>query len=560
MSETNYAEIAELVFPAVSETPAEILARYPARLLPEKAIITRFAPSPTGFVHIGSIYISMVGRFLTRQTGGVFMLRIEDTDQERLIEGAMTQIIEALKEFNLTPDEGPVSESPLVVRGDYGPYIQSERKQIYAAFAKDLIARGLAYPSFQTPEELEAIRQEQQKKGAMPGYYGSWAQDRTLTLDAIRAKRDAGVPMVVRLRAPYPAKGTIIVQDAIRGTLELPPNDADYVLLKPDGLATYHFAHPIDDVLMRINLVLRGEEWLATLPLHVQIFEAIGQPLPLFAHIAPIGKLDGDSKRKLSKRKDPEAAVRYYYEQGYPKEAVLEYLMNIADSSFEEWRTANPRAPITDFEIRLNRMAVSIAMFDSVKLESISREIIARYSAAEVYQQMLNWAEKYDPALVPVLTADSEYTVRVFDIERGGDVPRKDLVKWSDFYRAYGFFFDPLYEKSLAGGSAMPEIAAGTIAQIMDYCLRDIQALPDKDTWLQGMRTMSEQFGFAPNRKAFKAAPDQFKGEFSDVMMIYRVGLANQRFTPDLYEMIRTMGAARASARLQRAKALALKA
>ena len=314
-------QIAELLFPAVHETPQDVFLRYPPRDLPPGAIVTRFAPSPTGFIHIGSIYISLIGRRLTTQSGGVWLLRIEDTDQQREIERGVEQIVESIAAFGFQPDEGPYAVHPLRERGAYGPYKQSQRKALYAVFAKYLVQQGLAYPSFQTTAELEDIRSEQELTGSKTGYYGPWARDRELNLEAVQGYLAGGKPFVIRIRAPYPAQKTIRVQDAIRGRLEMPENDQDYVLLKSDGLPTYHLAHAVDDPLMRVNLVLRADEWLSTLPLHVQLFEALGNPLIDYAHIAPIGKMDGNSKRKLSKRKDPEAAVNYYYGKGYPQQA-----------------------------------------------------------------------------------------------------------------------------------------------------------------------------------------------------------------------------------------------
>lgn len=557
MPSNHFAEVAELLFPDVQETPADIYARYPARNLPPEAIVTRFAPSPTGYVHIGSIYISLIGRMLTWQSGGVFILRIEDTDQQRKLEGGVDEIVNSLLAFGLQADEGIVQAEPLVERGDYGPYTQSERKYLYRVFAKEIVARGFAYPSFQSEEELAAIREEQRKRGEKFGYYGPWAKDRNLTLAEIKEKIEAGQPFVIRILADYPTTDTIIVEDAIRGTIEMPANDQDYILLKSDGLPTYHFGHVVDDTTMRVNLILRADEWLSTLPLHVQLFKAFDLPLPRYAHIAPIGKLEGSSKRKLSKRKDPEAAVSYYLETGYPRQAILEYLLNIANSAFEEWRVANPTLPFTDFKFELENMSPSLSLFDKDKLDSISRDLIATYSAEEVYTAIVEWAQAYDADLVGILTTDPAYSMRVFAIDRGGDAPRKDLANWAEVKQTVGFFFDALYERSIEQGFDMPAVGTAEIIQIADRVIESVAALPDKETWLQEMRDFSLALGFAPTRQLYRSEPGKYKGQFGDVMMVCRVALANQRFTPDLYEMITVMGRERVIRRMEAVKAWA---
>lgn len=550
-------QIASLLFPNVRETPADFFRRYPPRDLPPGAIVTRFAPSPTGFIHIGSIYISLIGRRLTAQSGGIWMLRIEDTDQQREIERGVEQIVESIAAFGFHPDEGPYAVDPLRERGAYGPYKQSQRKAIYAAFARYLVEKGLAYPSFQTTAELDEIRAEQEQTGSKTGYYGPWARDRAITPEEVQRSLAEGKPFVIRIRAPYPAQKTICIQDAIRGRLEMPENDQDYVLLKSDGLPTYHLAHAVDDPLMRVNLVLRADEWLSTLPLHVQLFEAFGQPLIDYAHIAPIGKLDGNSKRKLSKRKDPEAAVAYYYQKGYPRQAILEYILNIANSSFEDWRRENPAAALDDFDLKLERMSNSIAMYDPLKMDSVSKDVIAQYSAAGVYEQALDWARQYDPPLAEALAADPAYSRRVFALNSSmfGQTQRKDLACWSDVRRAYGFFFDPLYEESVKGGYNMPAVDPREIPVILDGCIASLDGMQDKETWLGNLRAFGESIGYTTDRKAYKADPARFKGVFGNLMMALRVALTNQQQTPDLYDSILIMGKERAARRLAEAKA-----
>lgn len=544
--------IAALLYPDLPASPSGLLAQYPPRPLPPGAIVTRFAPSPTGFIHIGSIYIAQIGRLLASQSDGVFILRIEDTDQQRKLEGGIDEIVSSLEQFGIVPDEGPCRAGSTEQRGVYGPYQQSQRRLMYHAFAQQLVATGLAYPSFQSSEDLAAIAERQKAAKVRPGYYGEWAADRTLTPEQIEAKLAAGLPFVIRIRAPYPSQGRVRVEDAIRGPLDLPANDVDYVLLKSDGLPTYHFAHVVDETLMRVNLVLRADEWLPTLPLHVQLFEAIGQPLPRFAHIAPIGRQEGGSKRKLSKRRDPEAAVSYYHEAGYPVEAIREYLLHVANAAFEPWRAEHPAEPLEAFPLRLNQMSVSIALFDLAKLDAISKDQIAALSAVQVYDAALLWADRFDAPMAAILRAEPEYAVQVFDVERGGEAPRKDLAHWSDIHRAYGFFFDLLFDQSLAEGYRWPALRPEAIRAALQAVLT-LPVPTDKDSWVAQLRAASAASGFAATRQEFRSAPDQFHGQFADFMMILRVALANQQQTPDLFEMTRVLGAERVLRRLARA-------
>lgn len=547
------AAIANLLFPDLDRTPEDFFRQYAPRDLPEDAVVTRFAPSPTGFIHLGSIYIALVGRRLAQQSGGVFILRIEDTDQQREVKRGVEQIVKSLHDFGIVPDEGPFAVDPLRERGDYGPYRQSERRAIYAVFAHRLVETGAAYPSFQTAEELEAIRQEQQRTGNPPGYYGPWAKDRGLTLDEIQGLLDQGSPFVIRCRAPYPSHEIIRVHDAIRGVLEMPENQRDYVLLKSDGLPTYHLAHAVDDSLMRVTLALRADEWLSTLPLHVQLFHALEQPPPTYAHIAPIGKTAGASKRKLSKRKDPEAKIAFYHQQGYPRQAILEYVLNIANSSFEDWRRANPSLPLDDFPIQLERMSSSIALFDFQKLDSISKDVIARYGPDEIYTAVLDWARQFDPPLARAVSADPDFSQRVFSFNAAignNQAPRKDLSKWLDVRPAYGFFFDDIYTQVTAGGYDLPELLPEDVIALASHAQGQFNPLPPKEDWLAGLRELSNRLGYAPDRGTFKKNPGQYKGMFGDVMMGLRIALTNQRFTPDLHEILQTLGPEHTNRRL----------
>ncbi|MDX2161240.1 MAG: glutamate--tRNA ligase family protein [bacterium] len=555
-STTDHAQLAALLFPHIDKTPADWLAHYPPRPLPPGAFVTRYAPSPTGFVHIGSIYASLVARRAAHQTGGVFFLRIEDTDKKREQDGSIEKIVANMINFGLQPDEGIVQVNPEIELGAYAPYTQSERVEIYETFAKDLVARGLAYPAFDTDAELDAMRRAQEAQNAKPGYYGEWARWRSASLEQVRAKLEAGERPAIRVRAPYPNAAHIQLEDEIRGFIDMPANDTDAVLLKSSNrLPTYHFAHVVDDTLMRVNLVTRGDEWLPSVPLHLQLFSYIGQPAPKFAHIAPIAKMDGTARRKLSKRKDPEADMTYYYQAGYPEQAVTEYLLNLANSSFQDWRRDNPRTPNHAFGFSIHKMGVAPPLFDLVKLNDISKNVIATFSAAEVYGLVQTWANKHDPRIAAVLAADPAYSEAVFNVERMTASPRKDIVNWSDVERAVGFFFDPLFADAVArDGYPMPEYPRQVITAILDHVAGFDPAQP-KEIWLAEMRTFAEAHGFARDAKTYKQAPDQFHGHFGDMMMVVRVGLTARTNTPDLHEIMHTLGTERVRARIAQARA-----
>lgn len=549
-----YSELAQVVFPHVTKTPDDYYRQYPPRELPQGARVTRFAPSPTGFVHIGSLMTALIESRVAHQSGGVYFLRIEDTDKKREQDRSVEEIVQNLINFELVPDEGVISIDPLVEIGDYAPYTQSARIGIYEAFAKALVASGHAYPCFCTEEELSEIRKQQETQRVKPGYYGEWAKWRDANLEDVKARIDAGERPVIRVRAPYPTEARVQFHDVIKGDLDLPENDQDTVLLKSSSLPTYHFAHVVDDTLMRVTTVIRGDEWLPSTALHIQVFDYIGAPLPEFAHVAPIAKMDGSSKRKLSKRKDPEMNMMFYYSAGYPAQAVIEYLLNLANSGFYDWRQANPDAPHTDYPFKLEDMGVAMPLLDLVKLNDISKDIVAYYSAEQVYKYGVAWAAQYDSRLAQILQADPAYSIRVFDVERGGSAPRKDIVNWSDIERACGFYFDELYEAAVdAEGFPMPE---GIASDDIDDILQQVMAFDpsiSKDDWLQTMRDLSARLGFAPNMKTFKKNPDDYKGHFGDVMMVVRVALTGKTNTPDLYEILQAYGRARIEARIQRA-------
>ncbi|MGB7339270.1 MAG: glutamate--tRNA ligase family protein [Phototrophicaceae bacterium] len=556
MSSDDFRALADVLFPDVKQTPSDIEAKYPPRDLPEGAWVSRFAPSPTGFIHIGTLFAGLLNKMLTAN-GGVYILRVEDTDQNREVERGTEQIVEAIERVNLLPDEGFRTSDPLTQVGDYGSYLQSERLDLYQIYAKDMVARGNAYPCFLTSEELDEIREQQVKQNIRAGVYGEWARSRNLSLDDIKARIAKGDEYVIRIKAPAASDDKVTVIDLIRESLELPVNELDSVMLKSDKFPTYNFAHIIDDHLMRCNIVLRGDEYIPSLPLHIQILEALALPVPMYAHFAPIAKMDGDSRRKLSKRKDDEAAILYYYEKGYPQDAILEYLLNLMNSSFEEWRTENPDSPYIEFPFDINKMGRASSLFDMEKLTSVAKEIIAKYKAEDVFQNILDWAERYDTDAATLLKQDEAYSIAVFGIERGGEKPRKDLAKWDEWQQYYGMLFDTIFETNIPAGYAdAPDLKQADMLALLDFLIEITPATitEDKNAWIQRMRDYAADNGYAKRPKDYQKDPDAYKGVFGDIMMAYRVALTGKTQTPDLYEMVMAMGAERAIARFQKAR------
>jgi len=535
----NYKDLADLIFPDAKEI-SYYEEKYPERDLPEGAIVTRFAPSPTGFVHIGGLYQSLIARKLATQTKGVFFLRIEDTDQKREVAEAVTGIVDSLKEFEIEPDEGMINENES--KGAYGPYKQSQRKEIYQAYAKYLIEQGKAYPCFCTPEEVEAIRKKQEAAKIRPGYYGVWAKCRTITVEDAIKRIQNGEKYIIRFKSPGREDRKIRHHDVIKGNVEFPENDQDIVIIKADGLPTYHFAHVVDDHLMHTTHVIRGDEWLSSVPLHLQLFHELGFKAPKYAHIAPIMKNDNGNKRKLSKRKDPEAAVSFYTEQGIPPEAVKEYLLNIANSNFENWRRANKDKSIDEFELQLNKMSVSGALFDMIKLVDVSKTVISKMSAEEVYNYSNKWAEKYDKELLEILK-DKDYALKVLGIERGNKKPRKDISKWSDVKENIEYMYDKLFENSNADYPYQVINDKEIIKKILKlYMEKYYDENDDKQTWFDKIKELSGEMGYAKEVKEFKANPDMYKAHVGDVSTVLRVALTKRVNTPDLYEIMKVLG------------------
>lgn len=543
----NYKDLADLIFPNAKEI-SYYEEKYPNRNLKEGAVVTRYAPSPTGVMHIGGLYQALIAKKLSKQTDGVFFLRIEDTDQKREIENGVSEIVSSLKDFGIEADEGMLTDTE--EKGNYGPYKQSLRKEIYQAYAKYLIEQGKAYPCFCTPEDVEQIRQKQESAKIRPGYYGVWAKCRNITVEEAIEKIKNGDKYIIRFKSLGREDRKIKHHDIIKGNVDFPENDQDVVIIKADGLPTYHFAHAIDDHLMHTTHVIRGDEWLSSVPLHLQLFHELGFKAPKYAHIAPIMKNDDGNKRKLSKRKDPEAAVSYYAKEGIPAEAVKEYLLNIANSSFENWRRQNKDKSIDEFELQLNKMSVSGALFDMVKLLDVSKIVISKMSAEEVYEKSLNWATKYDENLAKLLE-NKEYALKVFGIERGNQKPRKDIAKWSDVMENIEYMYDESFNSQLHKDEYQVINDKEDIKKILKlYIEKYYDANDDKQTWFNKIKELAGEMGYAKEVKEFKANPGVYKAHVGDVSTVIRIALTKRTNTPDMYEIMKVLGKDRVISRL----------
>lgn len=543
----NGKKLAELLFANISKTPEYYENLYPERDLKEGARVTRFAPSPTGFLHFGNLFTCFISYITAKSTGGVFYVRVEDTDQKRKIDGAVDVMLRGLADFGIEPDEGVVGEKE--ERGNYGPYYQSQRKEIYQTFAKKLVEEGFAYPCFCTAEELDELRASQENEDTK-GYYGNYAKCRDLTFEEVKEKLDAGMPWTLRLRSPGAVDKKCVFEDMIKGKIEMPENIQDIVLLKSDGIPTYHFASIVDDHLMRTTHIVRGDEWISSCPIHIQLNRILGFRIPKYVHVATIMKNEGEGKRKLSKRKDPEAAVSYYSEQGYPAASVNEYIMTLANSNFEDWRRANKNEDIFKFPFNIKKMSVSGALFDIVKLNDISKNVISQMNCDEVYTLSYEWAKKYNKKLAALYEQNEDRAKAILNIDRENKKPRKDIAKWSDIPDYISYMFDetfvPCYDLC---GNATPQLAA----DVLEIYKNIVDLSDDKDEWFGRMKNMCEKVGCTPNVKEFKQDPDAFRGHVGDVSTIIRVALTGRTNTPDLYEITRLLGKDRVVDRLSSA-------
>lgn len=544
---TDYKMLADLLFPNVDKNVDYYENLYPNRDLKEGARVTRFAPSPTGFLHLGNLFTCSVAYKTAKTTDGIFYVRVEDTDQKRKVEGAVEVMLEGLKSYGITADEGVMIDG--TQRGDYGPYIQSQRKEIYQTYAKYLVEQGLAYPCFCSTEELEALR-AQQENDDIKGYYGKYAKCRDLTFDEIKANIDAGKSWTLRLRSPGDANKKCFFDDMIKGKIEMPENMIDVVLLKTDGIPTYHFAHVIDDHLMHTTHVIRGDEWIASVPLHLQLFRILGFKPVKYAHVAPLMKEENGNKRKLSKRKDPELAVTYYKQEGFPAASVNEYMMTIMNSNFEDWRRANKDADINTFPFNLKKMSVSGALFDLVKLTDVSKNVICQMSADEVFELSYEWAKAFDPQLAKLYEQDKAYATAVLNIDRGNKKPRKDIAKWSDIPDYISYMYDEIFEENYElTGNATEELAVNILNLYKDI----VDVNDDKDTWFNKIKEICPDVGCTPNVKEYKQNPDAFQGHVGDVSTVIRVALTGRTNTPDLFAITALLGADRVQKRIEKA-------
>jgi len=543
--------IADCLISDLRFTPEELHKRFPSRSLPDGAMVTRLGPSPTGYFHIGGVYAALISERLAHQSNGIFFLRIEDTDRKREVEGASRLIIQSIQEYGLRIDEGEtVSGSEI---GDYGPYRQSHRADIYRVFIHQLLVENKAYACFATTEDLEEIRERQERLKVRPGYYGKWAvwRDRT-EQEVIRALKD-GKPFVIRLKSHGDIDRKVIVHDLIRGSLELPENDQDIVILKSDGLPTYHLAHVVDDRLMGTTHVIRGDEWVSSIPLHLQLFQSFGWLPPRYGHIAPIQKMDGNSRRKLSKRKDPEASIIYYNHQGYPPESVIEYLLNLADSKFEDWRRSNPLLSSDHFNLDISNFSKSGALFDVIKLNSISKDIISSFSAKEIYERGLKWTSVYNLILAENMKRDALYTQQSLNIERQGNQVRKDIAKWSDLEFEIGYFFDDIFNEHVKDFlSRLSDININHVRPAIKEFVVNYQESDSKDEWFLKLRTIATSHGYAESTKIYKKDPSEYKGHVGDVAKVIRVLLTGRNQSPDLWEIMKVMGKERVYQRLSK--------
>lgn len=539
--------LAELLLPDIDKTPDYFENLYKERNLPEGARVTRVAPSPTGYLHLGTLFTALVNRIVATTSGGVFFTRIEDTDKKREVEGGIEDIIDGLNRFGITIDEGFISGTK--ESGEYGPYQQSKRAEIYQTYVKDLIKKGFAYPCFCTAEELEAVRKTQEANKIRTGYHGEYAKHRNITYAEAKALIDEGKPFVVRLKSQGSEENKVIFEDMIKGKIEMPQNDEDFVLLKSDGIPTYHFAHAIDDHLMHTTHVMRGDEWISSTPKHIELFKLLGFKVPKYAHISPIMKLDNGAKRKISKRKDPEAAVHFFIEEGYEAVSVIEYLMTIAASDFEDWRRANADTDYREFKFNFKKMSVSGALFDENKLNDISKIKISKLNSFEVYEKVTAWAKEFNKDFYEILVKNPDYARSVFAIDRdGANKPRKDIAKWNEVEDFYSYMFGDLFKSEFE----LPEnIEKSDAKQFLLEYLNVYDENDDRQAWFDKIKEIAPKLNFAADTKEYKANPDNFKGSAGDLSTVLRISITGRRNTPDLCSIMKVLGKEECAKRIE---------
>lgn len=542
-------DLADLMYPHVNATVNDYERKYGERNISEGAVVTRFAPSPTGFVHMGSLLTTFVASKVAKDSDGIFYLRIEDTDQKREVENGIQGIINDLNNFDIKVDEGVISESEEI--GNYGPYVQTKRKEIYDCYAKYMVENDLAYPCFCSEEDLENIRNTQETNKERIGYYGKYAKCRSLSIDEAYDRIKNGEKFVLRLKSTGDFNKRVILNDLVRGKIEFPENDIDTVLIKSDGIPVYHFAHVIDDHLMRTTHVLRGEEWISSTPVHMELFKKLGFKMPKYAHLGLVMKVDETgTRRKLSKRKDPEAAVSYYHEKGVPIEAVKLYLMTIANSNFEEWLNQNQDKTIDDFKFDFKKMSASGSLFDLEKLLNISKNYISRLSKDEVYTNLVDWARLYDKDFYNLITQYEDYTKEILNIEREQKKPRKDYASYSDIKGQIFYMYDELYNPDSYDWGSITD--KDEINKILTTYMDKYYDVSDKEVWFNNIKLLSDELGYASNMKDYKNNPDNYKGSVADISTVLRVAITSKSMTPDLYEIMRLLGKTRILDRLNR--------
>lgn len=553
----DYNYLAELLFPDVRETPEDMEKRYPPRELPEGAKVTRFAPSPTGFVHFGGLFPSTVGDRLAHQSGGVFYLRIEDTDAKREVPGAAEALIRTLETYGINFDEGAIlgDDGKICDKGNYGPYKQSLRGPIYHVYAKQLVKEGKAYPCFSTEEELEELQQINKKEEIKNTDWEAVAaqrkaemlERRNFTIEEVEANLKAGMPFVLRILADGDPEKKIKFTDLVKGNMEVTENDEDFVLLKSDGIPTYHFAHAVDDHLMGTTHVIRGEEWLPSLPKHIQLFRYLGFRLPKYMHIAQIMRLDENgNKKKLSKR-DMGANMDEYTQMGYCPEAVCEYVMTLLNSNYEEWRMQNPTASYKEFPFSIKKMSISGCLFDFDKLGDVSKNVVSKMTAEQVYEATAKWAKSFDPDFYSVFTRDPDFTKAVLAIGRGGNKPRKDFGRWDEVKGYMGFMFDELFNVEEEYPEKFPK---EVIKSALEKFVATYDEGDDQNVWFGKIKDIAASIGFAADMKEYKANPEAFGGNVADVSMFLRLAVTGKMNSPDMYSVMKILGGDKVRARI----------
>ncbi len=543
-------ELANLMFPDVNETVENLEKRYPERNLKDGAEVIRFAPSPTGFLHTGALYTSLAGSRIAKQSDGIYYLRIEDTDRKREVEGSIGMFTSEMKEFGIVPDEGVVSDTEEI--GTYGPYTQSKREAIYRICAKYLVEKGLAYPCFCTQEMIETTRKSQEENKIVPGYYGIYARCRNISIDESIDRVRSGEDFIVRFRSSGSHLRKVSFIDEIRGKIEIAENDQDVVILKSDGLPTYHFAHVVDDHFMRTTLITRGEEWIPSTPIHIELFKAMDFEFPRYAHFSSVMVKEGESKRKLSKRKDKEAAVSYFLKAGYPIDSVIEYLLTLINSDYEPWRMKNPLEDKFNFTVKLSKMNTAGALFDIVKLNDVSKEVISKMNSEQVLENVITWSKKYDTDLYNLINKDIDYSKKMLALERDNVKKiRKDIYKWEDIKPTFFYFFKELYENDIKDhgyefdyitDNENTKISEDIVKNVISEYVNSYNHNNDKDEWFNTVKSCAEKLGFCTDMKEYKQNPDSYIGSTADFAGIIRIAITNRKNTPDIYSIMQILG------------------